>query len=45
MKATPLCFCCDIVKPEFPALSYDDDSRAAFMFVADVMDAARPDSK
>jgi hypothetical protein len=36
---------CDIVKPVFPALSYDDGSRVAFMFVADVMDAARPRSE
>jgi hypothetical protein len=30
---------------DFPAPSYDDGSRTMCMFVADVMDAARPCSK
>jgi hypothetical protein len=30
---------------DFPAPSYDDGSRTMCMFVADVMDAARPRSK
>jgi hypothetical protein len=32
-ESNPLGFCCDIVKPVFSALSYDDGSRVAFMLL------------